>query len=189
MTIELISPNQWQCQRWQNGGGITHQIARQDDERGMRWRLSIAEVDTDGPFSQLENIERIILLLDGAGFCLSGAGDMPQVLDQPLQAFHFAADSAIDCKLINGPVRDFNIMSRRGELSASLTVLSLVGKPETLKLSAHTFIYVVTGESQLSVNDRNYLLKAQQTLCLNQESGELHITPTKPCQLLVIRLD
>lgn len=189
MTIELITPQQWHVQRWQNGGGITHEIAREDDERGMRWRLSIAEVVTDGPFSQFENIDRIILLLDGPGCCLSGVGDKPQVLDQPLQPFCFAGESPIDCKLIAGPVRDFNLMSRRGGQSASLQVLSLVAGSESLTLSSRTFIYVVSGSAQFAINGCNYLIKAQQTLCLSQESGELQITPTVPCQLLVTRLE
>ncbi|MFT7399651.1 MAG: environmental stress-induced protein Ves, partial [Rheinheimera aquimaris] len=72
MTVNIITPQQWQTQRWQNGGGITHQLCRKDDEQGLLWRVSVAEVATDGPFSRFDNIDRVIMLLAGAGFSLMG---------------------------------------------------------------------------------------------------------------------
>ena len=94
MALQLISPDQWHTQAWKNGGGITHQLARSDDNAGMRWRVSIAEVASDGAFSRFEQTDRIIMLLQGKGFCLHGAEDQPIVLDKALLPFAFAGETA-----------------------------------------------------------------------------------------------
>lgn len=189
MSIAIISPEQWQTQRWQNGGGITHQLARSDDDKGMRWRLSIAEVAADGPFSRFENIERIILLLEGEGFCLHGVGADPQVLDKTLQPFAFAGEAEIDCKLIHGPVKDFNLMSRRADVKASLEVISLKHESLLTTLSSHTFIYVHSGELSVECSATSFLLESGQTLRFSNEKGNVGLASATACQMLLVRLD
>jgi uncharacterized protein len=188
MAIKQITPELWQTQRWQNGGGITHQLARCDDDQGMRWRLSIAEVAVDGPFSRFENIERIILLLEGEGFCLHGVGDNPQVIDKTLQPFAFAGETDIDCKLIQGPVRDFNLMSRRHDVSASLEVLNINQGHMEVELSPHTLIYVAMGLLSAELMGESLQIEPQQTLCFSDEPGVLKLS-SEICQLLLIKID
>lgn len=186
MAFQLISPHQWQTQAWKNGGGITHQLARSDDSLGMRWRVSIAEVATDGPFSRFEQTDRIIMLLQGNGFCLHGAADQTVVLDTKLQPFAFAGETAIDCTLIDGPVRDFNLMTRRSDVKASLQVLS-VTEPLSLQLANESLLYLASGQLQLSCKDQSYQLEAGQSLLCTAEVGDLRIRAGEgPCQLVWI---
>ncbi|WP_233078444.1 HutD/Ves family protein [Rheinheimera soli] len=186
MALQLIFPNQWQTQAWKNGGGITHQIARSDDSLGMRWRVSIAEVASDGPFSRFEQTDRIIMLLQGKGFCLHAAEDQPVVLDKALVPFAFAGETAIDCTLIGGPVRDFNLMTRRADVTASLQVLS-VTEALSLTLVNESLLYLASGQLQLSFKDQSYQLEAEQSLLCTDEAGELQIkVGAEPCQLVWI---
>lgn len=189
MTIRVLFPHHWQTQAWKNGGGITHEIARADDEHGNRWRLSIAEVASDGPFSCFENIDRVILMLDGKGFCLHGVGANPEVIAEPLKPFSFAGEAAIDCTLLVGPVRDFNLMSRRGAVQASLQVLALSEVRQSLPLAAQTFVYVASGRVFAEINQHGYLLDQQQTLCIDAESGPLLLSGAQPgTQALLISI-
>ncbi|EGM76716.1 hypothetical protein Rhein_3212 [Rheinheimera sp. A13L] len=186
MALQLISPNQWQTQVWKNGGGITHQLARSDDNIGMRWRVSIAEVASDGPFSRFEQTDRIIMLLQGNGFCFHGAEDQPVVLDQVLLPFAFAGETTIECTLINGPVRDFNLMTRRADVKASLQVLS-VTEALSLALVQESMLYLASGQLHVSFKEQSYQLDAGQSLLCTDEVGELQIKAgTEPCQLVWI---
>jgi environmental stress-induced protein Ves len=186
MAIQLISPTQWQTQAWKNGGGITHQLARSDDSLGMRWRVSIAEVASDGPFSRFEQTDRIIMLLRGKGFCLHGAAEHTVMLDKALVPFAFAGETEIDCTLIDGPVQDFNLMTRRSDVKASLQVLSVTG-PLSLKLAQESMLYLASGQLQLSFKEQSYQLEAGQSLLSIAEVGELQMkAAAEPCQLVWI---
>lgn len=189
MTICVIHQHQWHTQQWQNGGGITHQLARADDSAGMLWRLSIADVSKDGPFSRFDDIERIILLLDGAGFRLHGVGNHPEQLSVPLQPFKFAGETAIHCELINGPVRDFNLMYRRGSVSAHLETITLNRTSEQHNITGQqNFVFVAGGSVQTVINDNCCTLECGQTLNLQHESGSLLLSSAGLSQVLLIQL-
>ncbi|MEP6882581.1 MAG: HutD family protein, partial [Dokdonella sp.] len=64
--IRLLHARDYQRNRWKNDGGWTTEIASEplaDAASGFRWRVSIAEIETDGPFSQFTGVERDLLLL------------------------------------------------------------------------------------------------------------------------------
>ncbi|WP_445769382.1 HutD/Ves family protein [Rheinheimera sp.] len=188
MSINIITPQQWQTRRWQNGGGITHQLCRQDDEQGLLWRVSIAEVASDGPFSRFDNIDRIIMLLTGAGFSLHVVGANPQLLDTPLMPFAFAGETAIHCSLINGAVRDFNLMTRRGAVQADLQVLTIGRTQQILVLSTQTLIYVASGSLEVVLGDQHISLAAQHTLSLKNQTGSVQLSSRNNAEVIYISL-
>ena len=55
---------------WKNGGGVTREIARLDSDGAMVWRLSIADVAVEGPFSKFAGMQRILTVIEGAGMRL-----------------------------------------------------------------------------------------------------------------------
>lgn len=104
--------------RWKNGAGWTTELARDppgaaDAASTFRWRVSIAEVAADGPFSPFPGVDRELLLLDGAGMRLEFADAAPVTLTRRLQAARFAGEAAVTGRLLDGPTRDFNVMARR----------------------------------------------------------------------------
>ncbi len=110
---------------WKNGGGSTREIACWPQGAGFDdflWRVSIARIAASGPFSRFAGVDRVITLLEGDGVRLQGHG-VNHRLDQPLAPFAFSGDNAIDCTLLGGPSSDFNVMTRRGRLRATLQVL------------------------------------------------------------------
>lgn len=105
--------------RWKNGAGWTTELARDpsgdaDAAAAFRWRVSIAEVAADGPFSPFPGIDRELLLLEGAGMRLEFADAAPVTLARRLDAARFAGEAAVTGRLLGGPTRDFNAMARRG---------------------------------------------------------------------------
>ncbi|RUP31055.1 MAG: HutD family protein [Curvibacter sp.] len=112
---------------WKNGGGVTREIVCQPPGAGLDdfdWRVSIAQIASDGPFSRFAGVDRVITLLEGAGVSLaSGDGAVSHRLSTPWQPFAFAGEAAIDSRLLDGPCDDFNVMTRRERCRASVTVL------------------------------------------------------------------
>jgi environmental stress-induced protein Ves len=113
---------------WKNGGGVTREIACYPPGAGMNdfeWRVSIATIAADGPFSVFDGVDRVITLLEGAGMNLrSTEGRIDHVLSRPLVPFAFRGEAAVDCTLIDGRSNDFNVMTRRGKMRANVRVLS-----------------------------------------------------------------
>ena len=49
---------------WKNGLGMTREVANARRSDGtMLWRISLATVDRDGPFSDFDGYKRIIMML------------------------------------------------------------------------------------------------------------------------------
>lgn len=116
---------------WKNGGGTTREIVCRPPGTGMDgfdWRVSIATIAAAGPFSAFPGVDRVIMLLEGAGVRLHArASGVDHRLDTPLLPFAFAGDVALDCDLLGGPSTDFNVMTRRGKLRAEVQVLHAAG--------------------------------------------------------------
>lgn len=110
---------------WRNGAGLTRELAVQPpDTADFDWRLSVAEVERDAPFSAFPGIDRCIVLLRGAGMRLQSTdGRLDERLDRPHQPFHFSGDVALSATLVDGPCRDFNVMVRRGRWRADVRAL------------------------------------------------------------------
>ena len=109
-------------QPWKNGGGSTREIVCSPPGAvAFDWRVSLARIADDGPFSRFDGVDRVIVLLHGAGVQLRGDA-IEHRLDQPLQPFAFAGDAPLQARLIDGACDDFNVMVRRGVLRARVSV-------------------------------------------------------------------
>lgn len=99
-------------QPWKNGKGVTVELARADRGGGMLWRLSMATVAEDGPFSLFPGVERNLTVLTGPGFRLVGEGIALDCL--PLRPVAFPGDVQVRAEGTNGQTStDFNVMTAR----------------------------------------------------------------------------
>jgi environmental stress-induced protein Ves len=115
---------------WKNGGGTTTEIAVAPEGASLDdfdWRISMAHVGQDGPFSSFPGIDRTLSVLTGGGITLA-FGDGERVrLDRTSAPYPFAADRAVDGQLVDGPIDDLNVMSRRGRWRHRVERLSGAG--------------------------------------------------------------
>jgi hypothetical protein len=98
---------------WKNGGGVTRELARAElpDGSGFAWRLSMADIEQPGPFSDFKGYRRRLVLLDGTGLELGRPGTRGVRLDQPGDTHNFDGAEEISATLHGGPCRDVNIMT------------------------------------------------------------------------------
>ncbi|MGR4879520.1 HutD family protein [Streptomyces sp. LARHCF249] len=110
---------------WKNGGGVTREIAAWPEGAGtgdFAWRVSLAEVAADGPFSAFPGVDRTLTLAEGAGMDLTVAG-AHRLVDERFAPQDFAGDAPTECRLLGGPVVNFNVMYRRGAAAADTAVV------------------------------------------------------------------
>jgi environmental stress-induced protein Ves len=115
---------------WKNGGGETtdvYTVPPGADLDRFDWRVSIATVASDGPFSVFPGIDRLTAILSGEGFVLEVQDRRPATLTPASDALAYPGDVPTSARLLGGPVRDLNVMTRRGRIAATMTRLSLDG--------------------------------------------------------------
>ncbi|HEY0310268.1 MAG TPA: HutD family protein, partial [Luteimonas sp.] len=69
----IIAAADHRRERWRNGAGWTRQVHAQastDPAHAWDWRLSIAEIEADAPFSAFPGVDRELVLLQGEGLRL-----------------------------------------------------------------------------------------------------------------------
>jgi uncharacterized protein len=160
---------------WKNGGGITREIAIARAGDALIWRLSIADVGVDGPFSKFEGLSRILTVIEGRGMELISP-------DATLQADYgvpvsFNGALEIQSRLKDGPLRDLNLIydpsfctghaqviltaskhtidAKRGQIVAlhciagtvALGEIALLHKGDTALIEGDAFNFAIAGSS------------------------------------------
>jgi environmental stress-induced protein Ves len=151
MNFDLLRAADLVAAPWKNGGGSTREIAAYPPGSGFddfAWRVSIADVGTDGPFSRFPGIDRTIVLLDGNGMKLIVDHADEHRLDKTFVPFEFPGEAKVDAVLIDGATQDFNLMIRRERASGNLSVLR---GPGELALDRDIqILFVARGQAMLS---------------------------------------
>ena len=149
MVGRVLRSGDYQRMPWKNGGGTTTEIWKQVSPSGeMLWRLSVADVASDGPFSLFPGIDRWIMVIEGKGMTLDIEGTGSRRLDRPFDPLLFPGDARTGCQLIDGPIRDFNFMIARRFGQGSLRVggMGSIGTmPPNGNIAA---VYVLRGSAQ-----------------------------------------
>jgi len=88
------------------------------------------------------------VVIAGAGMRLQGAGHTV-VLQAPYEPYTFSGDVELDCELIDGPVRDFNLMVRRSHARGEVSVMRDAGA--RIRPAHFRFCYTVAGSCECLV--------------------------------------
>jgi environmental stress-induced protein Ves len=106
---------------WANGKGTSYEIASdRDGEDRWSWRVAIAPVVLDGPFSALPGIDRELVVIEGNGMVLEVDGTSVECLLG--QVVRFSGDEKTFARLIDGPVVDLGLMTVRGSVTGLMVV-------------------------------------------------------------------
>jgi uncharacterized protein len=111
MSVTVVRSQDVAPQPWRNGGGVTRELIAWPSPADWRVRISIADIERDGPFSAYAGVQRWFTVLKGAGVVLTLDG-VAQRLTRSDAPFGFDGAASVDCRLIDGPTRDLNLMLR-----------------------------------------------------------------------------
>ncbi len=174
--------------RWKNGRGTTYEVATSPDGSGTAdfdWRISFADVDTDGPFSSFVGIDRVIVVVEGQQMVLTIDGRRYAL--EPHQPLGFAGESFTTCQLPAGPTRDLNVMTRRGRVLASVEVRTLApGGVFPAEMADLLVLVALTGDLAITSSDgEQSSLERHDVL---QSLGGATLTVKGPGTVAVVRL-
>jgi len=179
LVLAAIAP-----QPWKNGAGLTREIAAGPLGAGnadFDWRISLAEVARDAPFSAFPGIDRCITLLHGAGMRLASLdGSVDHRLEQALDPFRFSGDLALNATLLDGACSDFNVMTRRGAWSAEVSVVRAardVADADVLLLLGVAGTWQI--DAAATDNGAPWCLEPDAALLWRARCGVLRATPTR----------
>lgn len=148
-SIQLIRYQDCPSTPWKNGDGSTKQLFISPINAELTefdYRISIASISSNGPFSSFIGIDRQLVILEGDGVELSinshegtkqinglGAGEKIsgntdtteyKRLTPTDSPFCFAGETSITSQLLGSNVIDFNVMTKRGAFKAHTQRLS-----------------------------------------------------------------
>jgi environmental stress-induced protein Ves len=171
---------------WKNGGGVTREIRVEPPGASLadfNWRLSIADVDAEGPFSSFEGVDRIIVLTRGESMQLHDSlADTRHILRKN-RPFHFAGEAAICATLPHGPTQDFNLMWRRGAIDASMVVRHAAH--DAMSRAGCAVLHCTHGSHRITLQasePQTWMLGDGDTLMLDWRQGEAMAWSVAPQQ-------
>ncbi len=168
--MKVLRAGNYKRMPWKNGKGETVEIAVFPSGASVGdfdWRISMATVAEDGPFSVFEGIDRTLSVLSGEGLELFVSGQQPILLRQDTAPHAFAADIATSARLLKDTVTDLNVMTRRGRFIHDVSRLSIEGRTEIVARHAVTMV-LATGDARCAakeLSDRDVVLLAQGETC------------------------
>jgi environmental stress-induced protein Ves len=127
-TCRILRRSNQPVMPWANGGGRTREVAIEPADgslaTGFTWRVSCAQVDSDGPFSRLPGVDRSLWLWRGAGVRLSVDG-AEVVLATQYARCDFAGELAVTATRLAGACEDVNVMTNRARCRAEPRLVAL----------------------------------------------------------------
>lgn len=168
---------------WKNGGGVTREVAAWPPGAGLgdfEWRISLAEIEADGPFSTFPGVDRVLTVIRGEGLMMT-VGDRLLALDAASPPLDFSGEAQVTARLTSGPISDLNLMVRRDKWRARTRRLTVAGASEvparaqvtlvlaldalrilrpggTIELAALDAVLLENGHSHLSLEGRGRTL-------------------------------
>lgn len=177
LVARLLGHDDYRVMPWKNGQGSTTELAIHPVGAGLEsfdWRVSLADVTADGDFSLFPGYDRSLMVAMGSGMELSFEGvSAPQRLAHPGAVAAFSGDWRTRARLLDGPVRDFNVMTARARLQHECEPIAgapveFVWEPALETLFSHCIAGTLVLKMAVS---GEWQLEPGQSLCLQAEPG------------------
>jgi environmental stress-induced protein Ves len=165
----LLRAQDYRRERWRNGAGWTREVHAHAAAggNGWDWRLSIAEIDEDAPFSAFPGVDRELVLLEGNGLRLRFDDGGEVELRPPHDRLRFAGERTLRGELLDGPTRDFNLMWKRDAVDARLWHRPLVGSMVLFAEVGSTWaLHVLAGHARMQDGDATIAAAQGDTVLL-----------------------
>jgi environmental stress-induced protein Ves len=130
---------------WKNGGGHTREVAvfpPGADLDSFEWRISLAQIGADGPFSTFSGVDRVLTVIKGEGLLLT-VDDRMLALDAASPPLAFPGEARVSARLTDGAINDLNVMVRRDKWRARTRRLTVSGASDVAAKARVTLVLVL----------------------------------------------
>ena len=190
MTVRILRARDHRSMPWKNGGGLTTEIAafpEGSDLETFEWRVSMARVENDGPFSTFAGIDRTLAVLEGNGIALTIEDCEPVPLRCGSTPFAFPADAPTEGRLADGPILDLNVMARHGKIDA--TVERAIQTDFDMPAPGDwTLLFVSRGQVDVTRRDFEARLGDKDCLVASGPGSTFAVSGPPDAEVFVIRL-
>ncbi len=141
---------------WKNGGGSTTEVAIEppgSQFHDFDWRISLATISQDGPFSLFPGVDRTLALVEGPGLTLDIDDSRRIVLGEEQTIIEFPGEAAIRATLNGGATIDFNVMTRRAVCHHKFGRRRLDGSSVFAPRADKTVLFLAEGEGLSACSD------------------------------------
>jgi environmental stress-induced protein Ves len=151
--LQIVRRSSFKRLTWKNGGGITHEAIRVPATGDpFLWRVSLAQIDSSGPFSDFAGYDRMMVLLQGQGIELTHGNGQHRVLKNVGDCVEFAGAMPTHCELLGGPCVDLNLMVAES-LRSTARVERLVDRVIATAEGETTLIFGIESPMSLASDD------------------------------------
>ena len=108
---------------WKNGGGEMCDVLVSPEGADLHtfdWRIGIARIDRDGPFSNFPDVDRTFMVVGGKGVRLDVEGLETARLTHKSPPYAFPGDRPATARLVDGTAIALNVMARRGAVQTRI---------------------------------------------------------------------
>ncbi|WP_353173019.1 HutD/Ves family protein [Acinetobacter rudis] len=171
--IQILTSANYKTMPWKNGLGSTIELARDagQDMQQFLWRISMADVSTNGPFSIFPDRQRLLSILEGEGLRLNFVQRGLQQTVRGLDVCAFSGEDVIESVLLDGPVRDFNLIYSAAHFSAQMKKFN--GDLTAIELNSGAEIILIYNHAQpitLELDQQYYPLNSGESLKVEKNS-------------------
>jgi uncharacterized protein len=185
--MRIIRAGEGKTTPWKNGRGSTTEIAISPAGASLDdfdWRVSMARVASDGPFSDFAGIDRTLAVVKGTGLVLMIGKDAPVTLSSGSDPVSFRGDTPTSARLTAGEITDLNVMTRRDRFRHRLT---RVYKSMSCDFGDDDIAMVLSidGTTTISFGPDNTTLDHGDAALISRTAPGFRILPaTNPCYLV-----
>ncbi len=187
--MKLLRAADYKTMPWKNGMGSTTEIAISPADATLDafdWRVSMARVASDGPFSSFAAIDRTLLVLEGNGIDLSVAARAPVRVDR--DTIHsFPGDQPTAARLVAGPITDLNVMTRRDVLSHHVQRVRIIRRHDYM-IDTQTIILVEHGQLDVISPTSTMLLGTHDAVIADPSVKMLTLKPSVDTCIIAIQM-
>jgi environmental stress-induced protein Ves len=186
--VKILRAADYKIMPWKNGMGSTTEIAISPADAKLddfEWRVSMAQVASDGPFSSFAAIDRTLLVLEGNGLNLSVASQPVSRIDR--ETIHsFPGDQLTSATLVDGAIVDLNVMSRRDSVSHDVQRIKITQRQDFI-VSAQTILVIEQGQLEVVVPTPEAVLGERDAIVVDPSTPVLTLQAGEATQVIVIQ--
>jgi environmental stress-induced protein Ves len=189
--LKIIRAGSCRTTPWKNGGGATTEIVAEPPGASLDtfdWRISMASVAVDGPFSTFRGIDRTLAVVSGKGLVLTIGSNAAVSLERGSRPISFDGDVPTSARLTEGEITDLNVMTRRGRFGHQLRRIQ-TSKSCELAGSNIAVVLSFNGSATLtSEHDTATLEHADAAILTGLREGSFRIVPggSGDCYLVLL---